>query len=101
MIGKDAAIHHCRVNPASLDLIDLQRNHAIVKQQHIAADDVLVQTVEGNANAFNRAIFESKLAVQEKRCAVREFDTALFKAPHTNFRPLQIGHQADFPARLP
>ncbi len=94
MVGEDPAIDNGRVDPCAFDAVDLQGNHAVVEQQVVARFDVLVQGVQGNADALFGSILETERAVEKKRCAVLQLNGPVPEALHPDFRPLEITQQA-------
>jgi hypothetical protein len=84
----------------AFDTIDLKRNHAVVEQQLVSGLEILVQCVEGNTNAVDRAFVISQRAVQKKGSAADQLDVVVPESLDANLGTLQVAHQADIPAAL-
>ena len=98
MVGKDAAVHDRRVNPRAIYSVNFERDHAVIEQQNITGNHILVQGIECHTDAIDRTVFQPKRAVQEKRFTVFEFNAAVLEPPYTDLRALQVAHESDFTA---
>ena len=85
---------------STLDAVDLERNQAIVEQQHVTHLDVLMQRIERDAHAVLAAVSKAERAVEEKCRTVRQVDAAILESQHTNFRTLQVAQQAYVPTAV-
>jgi hypothetical protein len=85
------------MHPGSVDVIDLERQLAIIEQQDIACDYVLVKLVVRDSDSGFVTVTVAKARIQEKSITVTQYDAAVTKFSNPDLRSLQITHNADIP----